>query len=104
MFLTVADSQLRSWGSPAKVALHVGCSGGTGGAMPSQHIEANWLWVKNMYPKWLAQVNGNLDYNLRSISWWFNFDPLPTGFKRQLYENNLPTSSCIPEIEQTSQE
>ena len=38
---------------------------------------AIWLWVKNMYPKWLALVNGNLDYNLRSDSWCFNFDPHP---------------------------
>ena len=36
-----------------------------------------WPWVKNMYPKWLALVNGNLDYNLRSNSLWFNFDPHP---------------------------
>ena len=35
------------------------------------------VWVKNGYPKWVAQVNGNKDYFLRSISWWFNFDPFP---------------------------
>ena len=27
-----------------------------------------------MFPKCLALVNGNLDYNLRSDSWWLNFD------------------------------
>ena len=25
-------------------------------------------------PKWLALLNGKKDQNLRSISWWFNFD------------------------------
>ena len=36
-----------------------------------------WLWVKNRYPTWLALVNGNVDRNLRSISWLFNSDPCP---------------------------
>ena len=31
---------------------------------------------QNSVPKWVALVNGNLDYNLRSNS-WFNLDPHP---------------------------
>ena len=30
-------------------------------------------------PKWVALVSGNMDQNLRSISWWFNFDPHPNA-------------------------
>ena len=34
--------------------------------------------VKNrVTPKWLALVSGNMDQNLWSDSWWFNFDPHP---------------------------
>ena len=39
-----------------------------------------WLWVKNGYPKWLARVNRNMDYNVRSNSWWLHFDPYPNDF------------------------
>ena len=35
-----------------------------------------WLWVKNRYPKWLGTWRHGR-FNLRSISWWFNFDPYP---------------------------
>ena len=30
------------------------------------HSKSTWLWVKNMYPKWVAPVNGNMDQNLQS--------------------------------------
>ena len=36
-----------------------------------------WLWVKNRHPKWNpVKWNQGLK-NLRSNSWWFNFDPRP---------------------------
>ena len=41
-------------------------------------ICTKWLWVNNrVTPKWVALVSGNMDQNLRSNSWWFNFDPRP---------------------------
>ena len=41
-----------------------------------------------MYPKWLARsVNGNLDYNLLSDSWWY-FAPHPLG--------DWQPKGCIP--------
>ena len=48
----------------------------TTAAKPSYN-DLVWVWVNNGYPKWLALVTGNKKYNLRSISWWFNFDPYP---------------------------
>ena len=40
--------------------------------------------VKHMVtPNWLALVNGNLDYNPRSNSWWFKFDPQPDPFLKK---------------------
>ena len=39
-------------------------SNGSDGLQPRQPI--TWLWVKNMYPKWVALVSGNMDQNL-----WF---------------------------------
>ena len=42
---------------------------------------AHSVGVKNMVtPKWLALLNGFMDCNLRSISWWFIFDPHPIVF------------------------
>ena len=35
-----------------------------------KHGKCNWL-VKTRYPQWLALVNGHMDPNLRSNSWWF---------------------------------
>ena len=40
--------------------------------------EKREYWVKNRSPKWLDLVNGK-DYNLPSVSWWFNLDPHPYG-------------------------
>ena len=50
--------------------------------LPLKHPTSSsriWLWVKNRYPKWLALVSGNMDQNMRSNSWWFNFDKHPYG-------------------------
>ena len=50
-----------------------------------QLLGAIWLWVKHRYHKWLARVSGNMDQNLRSISWWLNFDPYPSEY----FERNV---------------
>ena len=36
----------------------------------------SWLWVKNRCSKWVALVNGNMDYKY-AAPWWVNFDPFP---------------------------
>ena len=50
-----------------------------------------WLWVKNRYPKWVALVNGDKDYNLRSNSWRFNFHRFPER-NRASYGSGKPIS------------
>ena len=44
-------------------------------ALPqSYETDSDHMTVGQQYvPKWVALVNGNKDSNLRSISWWFNF-------------------------------
>ena len=51
------------------------------GQLPLPGVHAMiWLWVKNrVTPKWVALVNGNMDQNPQSNSWWFIFDPYPFG-------------------------
>ena len=41
--------------------------------------ESTWLWLSKTGTQNGTLVSGNMDQNLRSISWWLNFDPYPCG-------------------------
>ena len=58
-----------------------------------------WLWVKNrVTPKFVALANGNMDSNLRSNSWWLNFDPHPS-LALGRFSSSLPGSEPARRLE-----
>ena len=48
--------------------------------------------VRSRYPEWVALVNGT-DQKLRSIFWWFNFDPYPYDSAHLLVPTDQPGNS-----------
>ena len=50
------------------------------------------------YPQRVALVNGNMDYNLQSDAWWFNFDPDPHWQGESTWTLERKRTGCHPHI------
>ena len=79
--LGILTGELRT--NIAHFARHLSCRSARKVAV--SHVDPQMgVVVKNrVTPNWVARVNGDNDYNLRSISRWLDFDPYPNRSSMQ---------------------